>query len=106
MDIPGLEAVITAQQQILSQVYNISDISSIPQMWCLCKPPPLLVIESMSHDRIFTDKEVEGYYEAGMTVPDDVTLLWTDDKCVLECFRFNLELTVHTAGAIYVVSQL
>jgi hypothetical protein len=27
-----------------------------------------------------SDKEVQGFYEDGMTVPDDVTLLWTDDK--------------------------
>ena len=26
------------------------------------------------------DKEVQGYYEDGMRVPDDVTLLWSDDK--------------------------
>ena len=32
-----------------------------------------------NHD---TDKEVEGYYEAGMRVPDDVVLLWSDDKYV------------------------
>jgi Glycosyl hydrolase family 115 len=34
----------------------------------------------------YTDKEVEGYYDAGMTVPDYVTLLWTDDKYVLSSF--------------------
>lgn len=28
------------------------------------------------------DKEVEGYYDAGMQVPDYVTLLWADDKYV------------------------
>ena len=31
------------------------------------------------------DKEVQGYYEDGMRVPDDVTLLWSDDKWV----KFN-----------------
>lgn len=31
---------------------------------------------------IAIDKEVEGYYDDGMTVPDDITLLWTDDKYV------------------------
>lgn len=31
---------------------------------------------------MYIDKEVQGYYEDGMTVPDDITLLWTDDKCV------------------------
>lgn len=30
----------------------------------------------------FTDKEVEGFYDDGMRVPDDITLLWTDDKYV------------------------
>ncbi|KAI0826133.1 hypothetical protein BC629DRAFT_1276143 [Irpex lacteus] len=61
MDIPGLEAVISGQRQILSSVFNTSDVTTIPQMWCLYK-------------------EVQGYYEAGMQVPDDVTLLWTDDN--------------------------
>lgn len=31
-------------------------------------------------DQAYPDKEVEGYYEAGLQVPEDVTLLWTDDK--------------------------
>ena len=30
----------------------------------------------------YIDKEVEGYYDDGMRVPDYVTLLWTDDKYV------------------------
>lgn len=29
---------------------------------------------------LWADKEVQGYYEDGMRVPDDVTLLWSDDK--------------------------
>jgi len=28
----------------------------------------------------FIDKEVQAYYEHGLQVPDDVTLLWADDK--------------------------
>ncbi len=28
------------------------------------------------------DKEVEGYYDDGMRVPDDIILLWSDDKLV------------------------
>lgn len=28
---------------------------------------------------VFSDEEVEGYYQEGMPIPDDVTLLWTDD---------------------------
>lgn len=27
----------------------------------------------------FADEEVEGFYDDGMRVPDDITLLWTDD---------------------------
>jgi hypothetical protein len=29
------------------------------------------------------DKEVEGYYDEGLMVEDYITLLWTDDKCVV-----------------------
>ena len=28
----------------------------------------------------WADKEVEGFYDDGMRVDDDITLLWTDDK--------------------------
>jgi hypothetical protein len=44
-------------------VLGTDDGAKVPQIWCLYK-------------------EVEGYYDGGMTVPDDVTLLWTDDKYV------------------------
>jgi hypothetical protein len=37
------------------------DLSKVPQVWALYK-------------------EVQGYYEKGMRVPDDVTLLWSDDN--------------------------
>jgi len=37
------------------------DVSKVPQLWALYK-------------------EVQEYYENGMRVPDDVTLLWCDDK--------------------------
>ncbi|KAF4611503.1 hypothetical protein D9613_003870 [Agrocybe pediades] len=56
-----LEGVIQNQTQILQQVYNETDVSNIPQIWALYK-------------------EVEGYYDDGMRVPDYVTLLWTDDN--------------------------
>ena len=36
-------------------------MTRVPQVWCLYK-------------------EVQDYYEAGMRVPDDVTLLWCDDN--------------------------
>ena len=29
-----------------------------------------------------TVQEVQGYYEQGMEVPEDITLLWSDDKYV------------------------
>lgn len=54
-----LEKVVAAQQQILTDVFG--NQSTVPQMWCLYK-------------------EVQGYYEAGMSVRDDVTLLWADDN--------------------------
>lgn len=54
-----LEAVVNAQQEILTDVYG--NASQVPQMWCLYK-------------------EVQDYFEAGMKVPDWVTLLWTEDN--------------------------
>ncbi|OCH92535.1 hypothetical protein OBBRIDRAFT_726547 [Obba rivulosa] len=60
-DITLLEQIVSDQRTILSNVFNTSDVTTIPQMWCLYK-------------------EVEGYYDDGMRVPDDITLLWTDDN--------------------------
>jgi hypothetical protein len=54
------EKIVTRQQKILSEELN-PDISKIPQMWCLYK-------------------EIQEYYERGMNVPDNVTLLWSDDN--------------------------
>lgn len=56
-----LTNVVAEQQRILKEVFNGTDIDDIPQMWCLYK-------------------EVQGYYESGLTVPDDITLLWADDN--------------------------
>lgn len=56
-----LAQIVAAEEQILSEVFNTSNISSIPQMWCLYK-------------------EVGGYYEDGLRVADDITLLWADDN--------------------------
>lgn len=36
----------------------------------------------MSLTYFYLDKEVLGYYDDGMRVPDDITLLWSDDKRV------------------------
>ena len=47
--------------------------------------------DDMKNSRPMTliDKEVLGYYDDGMQVPDDITLLFSDDKCVLEsCTQF------------------
>ena len=55
-----LKDVIDGQRSILSAVYD-RDPSSIPQLWA-----------------IFT--EVQRYYDAGFTVPDDVTLLFCDNN--------------------------
>lgn len=55
-----LERVVADQREILKQVVN-PDITRVPQVWALYK-------------------EVQGYYEQGMRVPDDVTLLWSDDN--------------------------
>jgi hypothetical protein len=55
-----LEKIVGVQRNILSDVVN-PDVTKVPQVWCLYK-------------------EVMDYYNAGMRVPDDVTLLWAEDN--------------------------
>jgi hypothetical protein len=55
-----LERIVADQRKILAEEVN-PDVTKIPQVWALYK-------------------EVQSYYEAGMRVPDDVTLLWCDDN--------------------------
>ncbi len=55
-----LEQIVADQREILKQTVN-PDLTKVPQVWALYK-------------------EVQSYYEAGMRVPDDVTLLWSDDN--------------------------
>lgn len=55
-----LEEIVEKQRLILSEEIN-DDVTKIPQMWCLYK-------------------EVQEYYNEGMRVPDDVTLLWAEDN--------------------------
>jgi hypothetical protein len=55
-----LEKIVADQREILKETVN-EDITKIPQVWALYK-------------------EVQSYYEKGMRVPDDVTLLWSDDN--------------------------
>ena len=55
-----LEKIVDVQRKILAETVN-PDVTQVPQLWCLYK-------------------EVQEYYEKGMRVPDDVTLLWADDN--------------------------
>jgi hypothetical protein len=55
-----LEKIVEAQRKILAEEMN-PDVTKVPQVWCLYK-------------------EVMDYYNAGMRVPDDVTLLWAEDN--------------------------
>ncbi len=55
-----LEKIVADQRGILKE-HMKEDLTQIPQMWALYK-------------------EVMDYYEHGMRVPDDVTLLWCDDN--------------------------
>lgn len=55
-----LEKIVADQREILARVFK-KPLSQVPQDWALYK-------------------EVQEYYERGMRVPDDVTLLWCDDN--------------------------
>lgn len=55
-----LEKIVDVQRKIIAGEMN-SDVTKVPQLWCLYK-------------------EVQDYYNAGMRVPDDVTLLWAEDN--------------------------
>jgi len=55
-----LEKIVADQRAIIAKRIG-PDLTRVPQDWALYK-------------------EVQAYYEAGMRVPDDVTLLWCDDN--------------------------
>jgi len=55
-----LEKIVADQRAIIANRIN-PDVTKVPTLWTLYK-------------------EVQGYYEAGMRVPDDITLLWCDDN--------------------------
>jgi hypothetical protein len=55
-----LEKIVSDQREILAKNVN-PDVTKVPQMWALYK-------------------EVQDYYDSGMRVPDDITLLWCDDN--------------------------
>jgi hypothetical protein len=54
------EQIVNVQRTILAEELN-PDLTQIPQLWCLYK-------------------EVQEYYQEGLRVPDDVTLLWAEDN--------------------------
>ncbi|HEX3913362.1 MAG TPA: glycosyl hydrolase 115 family protein [Steroidobacteraceae bacterium] len=55
-----LERIVDVQRGILADEFK-TEPAKVPQVWCLYK-------------------EVMDFYDAGMRVPDDVTLLWADDN--------------------------
>jgi hypothetical protein len=55
-----LQRIVEIQRNILAKEVN-PDVAKVPQVWTLYK-------------------EVQGYYENGLRVPDDVTLLWAEDN--------------------------
>jgi len=55
-----LKKIVDVQRNILSEEINPDD-TKVPQLWC-------------------PYKEVLDFYNAGFRVPDDVTILWTDDN--------------------------
>jgi hypothetical protein len=55
-----LEQIVADQRKIIGEQVN-PNLAAVPQLWALYK-------------------EVQGYYDNGMRVPDDVTLLWCDDN--------------------------
>jgi glycosyl hydrolase family 115 (putative glucuronidase)/glycosyl hydrolase family 115 len=55
-----LEKIVADQRKIIAERV-LPDVTQVPQDWALYK-------------------EVQEYYEKGMRVPDDVTLLWCDDN--------------------------
>lgn len=58
-----LETLVDNQREILAKGLDIAieDIASVPQTWCLYN-------------------EVQSYQERGLAVPEDITLLWSDDN--------------------------
>src|SRR6187431_357510 len=56
-----LEKIVNDQRKILADAFGKDQLTTVPQVWALYK-------------------EVQGFYERGMRVPDDVILLWCDDN--------------------------
>ncbi|KAJ9610781.1 hypothetical protein H2200_005558 [Cladophialophora chaetospira] len=73
-----LEQIVSVQQSLLREVYNTTNSSIVPQMWCLYK-------------------EVGGYFADGLNVPEDITLLWSDDNWA-DMQRLPLANETHRSG--------
>ena len=52
--------IVNVERKILAEEVN-PDLTQVPQLWCLYK-------------------EVQDYYNDGLRVPEDVTLLWAEDN--------------------------
>ncbi|PJJ80021.1 glycosyl hydrolase 115 family protein [Mucilaginibacter auburnensis] len=59
-NIAMVEGIASTQQNIIKDEYGAA-ASNVPQVWCLYK-------------------EIMEYYNNGMRVPDNITLLWADDN--------------------------
>jgi hypothetical protein len=59
-NIAKLEKIVAVQRRLIAEELN-PYVTKVPQLWCLYK-------------------EVLDYYNEGMRVPDDVTLLWAEDN--------------------------
>lgn len=59
-NIAMVEEIVKKQQKIIAEEMN-PDINQVPQSWCLYK-------------------EIMDYYNEGMQVPDNITMLWADDN--------------------------
>lgn len=59
-NIAMVEKIVRNQQKIISEEMN-PNINEVPQAWCLYK-------------------EIMEYYNNGLRVPDNITLLWADDN--------------------------
>jgi hypothetical protein len=55
-----LERIVADQRKLIGEIID-PNVAEVPQVWALYK-------------------EVQGYYERGMRVPDDVILLWCDEN--------------------------
>lgn len=59
-NIAKLEKIVDVQRRLIAEELN-PDVTKVPQLWCLYK-------------------EVLDYYNEGLRVPEDVTLLWAEDN--------------------------